>query len=271
MLNFAANVSYIFTEFDIADRFKAAARNGFSAVEFLFPYEFEQNWFIDQLGANDLRLILMNLPSGNWDQGERGIACLPDRVAEFRDGVGLAVDYAKALGCPMINCIAGRRAPGFSEESMRQTLVENLRFAAKALSESGIRLVVEPLNAWDHPGLFLTNTKETISVLDEADADIGYQYDFYHMQRMEGDLAETIRRHIDRIAYIQIADSPDRHEPGTGEVNFHFMLPYIESLGYDGWIGCEYRPLAGTEEGLAWIDRFGHRRTPKTASLTPVG
>ncbi len=264
MLRFAAAVNYIFTEYAVLDRFAKAADNGFQAVEFLFPYTFDKGVLIDALQGNGLELILQNLPSGDWEKGERGIACLPDRTGEFQDGVGLAIDYASALGCRMVNCIAGRRSDRFSEDSMRKTLVDNLQFAERELGKAGIRLMVEPLNAIDHPGLFLTNTRDTLSVLDEAGGNIGYQYDVYHMQRMEGHLAATIERYFDRIGYIQVGDNPTRHEPGTGEVNFDYLLPFIEGLGYAGWIGCEYKPAAGTEAGLGWIERFGHVRARRS-------
>ncbi|MBB4267323.1 hydroxypyruvate isomerase [Roseospira visakhapatnamensis] len=253
MPKFAANLSMLFTERPFLDRFGAAAEAGFKGVEFLFPYDFEAGQIADCLKTHGLRQALHNLPAGDWSAGERGIACLPDRVGEFQDGVGKAITYAKALGCPKVNCLAGKLPPDMDRTTARETLVANLRFAATELKKAGVMLVVEAINTADIPGFFLSNTTQTLGVLDEVGSDnVFYQYDIYHMQRMEGELAGTLKANIGRIGHIQLADNPGRHEPGTGEINYDFLLPYIDTLGYDGWIGCEYVPA----EGLGWMQRF---------------
>jgi len=254
MPKFAANLSMMFTDRPFLDRFEAAAAAQFKAVEFLFPYDFEAEQIAGRLKTLGLRMALHNLPAGDWGRGERGIACLPDRVGEFQDGVGKAISYAKALGCPTLNCLAGKVPSEADPDKIEQTLVENLKFAADALKKEGIVLVAEAINTFDIPGFFLSNTAKTLNVLDKVGSDnVFYQYDIYHMQRMEGELAATIKANIGRIRHIQLADNPGRHEPGTGEINYDFLLPYIDTLGYDGWIGCEYVPA----DGLNWMKRFG--------------
>jgi len=200
-----------------------------------------------------LKLVLHNLPAGDWDAGERGIACHPDRVAEFRDGVGQAIVYAKALGVPQLNCLAGKAPAGVSPELLRKTFVENLRFAATELKKAGLRLLIEPINTFDIPGFYLSRTAQAIEILDEVGADNAFvQYDLYHAQRMEGELAATAQKHLARIGHVQLADNPGRNEPGTGEMNYAFLFKHLDRIGYTGWIGCEYKPAAGTEAGLGW-------------------
>jgi hydroxypyruvate isomerase len=201
--------------------------------------------------------VLHNLPAGDWAAGERGIACLPDRVGEFQEGVGRAIEYAQALGCSQLNCLAGLAPPEADADALRETLVSNLRFAADALGSAGIRLLIEPINTRDIPGFYLTGTRQALEIIDATGSDnIGLQYDIYHMQIMEGDLASTIERHLGRIGHMQLADTPGRHEPGTGEINYPFLFGFIDRLGYRGWIGCEYKPAAGTLDGLAWLKPY---------------
>jgi hydroxypyruvate isomerase len=253
MPRFAANLTMLFNEVGFLDRFERAARAGFEAVEFLFPYPYAASDIKARLDANNLKLVLHNLPAGNWDAGERGIACHPDRVAEFRDGVGRAIDYARALGVGQLNCLAGKMPAGVSEQAMRATLVANLKVAAGEFRKAGLKLLIEPINTYDIPGFYLNRTAQAISILDEVGADNAFvQYDIYHAQRMEGELAATVQKHLARIAHIQLADNPGRNEPGTGEINYAFLFAHLDRIGYGGWIGCEYKPLAATEAGLGW-------------------
>ena len=254
MPKFAANLTMLYGEHDFLDRFAAAAGDGFAGVEFLFPYDYEPQQLVDALKANDLELVLHNLPAGDWGAGERGLACLPDRVTEFQDSVGRAIDYASALGCPQMNCLAGIAPEGADPLVLRETLVENLRFAAGKLKEAGIRLLIEPINTIDIPGFFLNYSDEALSIMDEVGDDNLYlQYDIYHMQIMEGDLARTMERNLGRIAHMQLADNPGRHEPGSGEINYPFLFDFLDRIGYAGWIGCEYKPAGKTTEGLGWL------------------
>ncbi len=254
MPKFNANLTMLFNEVPFLDRFQAAAGAGFKGVEFLFPYAFDKDAIAERLDQHGLVQVLHNLPAGDWDAGERGIACHPDRVGEFRDGVGRAIEYATALGCKQLNCLAGIAPAGVDAEKVHATFVANLRFAASKLEEAGIRLLVEPINTFDIPGFHLNRTAQAIALIEEVGSpNLWLQHDVYHMQRMEGELANTIARHLPRIAHMQIADTPGRHEPGTGEINYAWLFRFIDQLGYDGWIGCEYKPAAGTREGLGWI------------------
>ena len=247
----------LFTEHAFLDRFEAAAKAGFKAVEFLFPYAWTAEEIKQRLDANGLTLVLHNLPAGDWDAGERGIACHPDRVSEFRDGVGKAIAYAKVLGVGQLNCLVGKAPAGVSEDLLRQTVIENLRFAAAELQKAGLRLLIEPINTFDIPDFYLSRTVQAIEILDEVGADNAFvQYDIYHAQRMEGELANTAQKHLARIGHVQLADNPGRNEPGTGEINYAFLFTHLDRIGYDGWIGCEYKPTATTEAGLGWIKRL---------------
>jgi len=253
MPRFSANLSMLFTEVPFLDRFARAAQAGFEAVEFMFPYAHSPQEIKARLDATGLRAVLHNLPAGDWDGGERGIACDPARVAEFRAGVAQGVAYASALGVPQLNCLAGKAPAGADDALLRRTLVENLRFAAAALRHAGLRLLVEPINQHDMPGFYLQRTAQALSVLDEVGAPNALvQYDVYHAQRTEGELAATLERHLARIGHIQIADNPGRHEPGTGEINYRFLFQHLERIGYQGWVGAEYRPATTTEAGLGW-------------------
>ncbi|MEC5212453.1 hydroxypyruvate isomerase [Polaromonas sp. CG_9.5] len=257
MPKFAANLTMLFTEHPFLDRFEYAAKAGFKAVEFLFPYAWPAEEIRQRLDANNLTLVLHNLPAGDWDAGERGIACLPERVAEFREGVAKAIVYAKALGVKQLNCLAGKAPEGVADDVLRQTFVENLRFAAAELKKAGLRLLIEPINTFDIPGFYLNRTTQAVSILVEVGADNAFvQYDIYHAQRMEGELAATMQKYLPRIGHIQLADNPGRNEPGTGEINYAFLFAHLERIGYDGWIGCEYKPATTTEAGLGWRDQF---------------
>lgn len=254
MPKFNANLTMLFNEVPFLDRFQAAAEAGFKGVEFLFPYAFDKDALAERLARPGLVQVLHNLPAGDWDGGERGIACHPDRVGEFQDGVGRAIEYARALGCRQLNCLAGIAPAGVEADKVHATLVANLRFAAARLEEAGIRLLVEPINTFDIPGFYLNRTAQAIALIEEIGSpNLWLQHDLYHMQRMEGELANTIAKHLPKIAHMQIADTPGRHEPGSGEINYAWLFRFIDQLGYEGWIGCEYKPAAGTREGLGWI------------------
>jgi len=258
MTKLAANLTMLYNEVDFLDRFGHAARAGFRGVEFLFPYAYRAEDIADRLDSWRLRLVLHNLPAGDWAGGERGIACLPGREAEFQDGVGKAIDYAKALGARQLNCLAGIVPQGVAPDAARATLVANLKFAAGALQREGIDLLIEPINTFDIPGFFLHGTRQALDIIDETGADnLFLQYDIYHMQRMEGELAATIKANLARIRHIQLADNPGRFEPGTGEINYRYLLGMLDDIGYAGWVGCEYKPQAGTAEGLGWIAAHG--------------
>jgi hydroxypyruvate isomerase len=254
MPKFAANLSLLFNELSFLDRFAAARAGGFDAVEFLFPYAFDSEQIAQRLARYKLQLVLHNLPAGDWAAGERGIACDPRRIGEFQDSVELAIEYAVELGVKQLHCLAGKTPPVVPRERVHATYVANLQFAARAFSEHGLDLLIEPINDRDMPGYFLTGTRQAAAIIAECGVDnLFLQYDIYHMQRMEGDLAETIRAHLPLIRHVQLADVPGRHEPGTGEINFPFLFRLLDELGYEGWIGCEYIPRADTAQGLAWM------------------
>ncbi|MSP95785.1 MAG: hydroxypyruvate isomerase [Betaproteobacteria bacterium] len=257
MLKLAANLSLLFNECEFLRRFDAAAKAGFRHVEYQFPYDFDKHEIARRARAAGVEVVLHNIPSGNAAKGDRGIACLPERVSEFREGVGRAIEYALAAGCPRLNCLAGIAPQGAPAERFHATLVDNLRFAATELARAGLALMIEPVNTRTIPGFFLSRSAQAVAVLDEVGAANAFiQYDLFHMQIMEGDLARTIERLLPRIGHMQIADVPDRHEPGSGEINFDFLLAQIDRLGYAGAIGCEYIPAADTLSGLAWAEPY---------------
>jgi hydroxypyruvate isomerase len=254
MPKFDANLSMLFNEVDFLDRFQAAAQAGFTGVEYLFPYAYKKEQIVEKLQKNGLVQVLHNLPAGNWEKGERGIACLPDRVNEFQGGVGKAIEYATALGCKQVNCLVGFAPEGISPLRLHDTVVCNVSFAAVELKKAGIRLLIEPCNTRDMPGFYLNRTAQALEIIKAAGSDnVFVQYDVYHAQVMEGDLANTIEKNLAQISHIQIADNPGRHEPGTGEINYTYLFAYLDRIGYSGWIGCEYKPAAKTEEGLLWL------------------
>lgn len=253
MPRFAANLSMLFTELPFMQRFAAARAAGFDAVEYLFPYAYAREDLAGQLQTHGLQQVLHNLPAGNWDAGERGIACHPDRVDEFRAGVAQAIGYATALRCPQVNCLAGKLPAGVAREQAHAVLVDNLRYAAAALHGAGIRLLLEPVNHFDIAGFFVTRTDQALALMDEVGSSNLYlQYDIYHAQRMEGELGATLAAHLPRIGHIQLADNPGRHEPGTGEIHWPWLFEHIDALGYSGHIGCEYKPRTTTTAGLGW-------------------
>jgi hydroxypyruvate isomerase len=257
MLKFSANLTMLFNEVDFLARFEKAAKAGFKGIEYLFPYEWGKDQLINKLGESSLIQVLYNLPAGNWSAGERGIACIPGRETEFQEGVGKAIDYAKALGCFQINCLVGLTPQNVPVEKIRATLINNLRFAAKALDNEGIRLLIEPLNDRDMPGFYLVHTADALQIIKEVGhPNLWLQYDVYHMQIMEGNLTKTILDYLSTISHTQIADNPGRHEPGTGEINFANLFKAIETAGYDRWIGCEYKPAGRTEDGLQWLSLY---------------
>jgi len=257
MPKFAANLTMLWNELEFTERFAAAARAGFRGVEYLFPYPYAKERLAEELAKHKLQQVLHNLPAGDWAAGERGIACHPERRGEFQEGVGRAIEYAQALGCKQLNCLAGIAPQGVSIDQVRKTFVDNLAFAAKPLADAGIRLLIEPINTRDIPGFFLNGTKQALSIMDDvSSANVFLQYDVYHMQIMEGDLAPTIQRHLARIPHLQIADNPGRNEPGTGEINYPFLFQFLDNLGYEGWIGCEYKPKTSTVEGLGWLKPY---------------
>jgi hydroxypyruvate isomerase len=257
MPKFAANLSMLYTEYPFIQRFAAAAADGFKAVEYVSPYEETPDAIASELKKHGLTQALFNLPAGDWAAGERGIACLPDRIGEFEASVDKALVYAAALDCRKINCLAGIAPPGADPDKLEETLVNNLRYAAPRLADAGVTLVFEPINTRDIPGYFLTNTGHAERIIERVDhANLLIQYDFYHMQIMQGDLVATFERLQKSIGHVQIADNPGRHEPGTGEINHDFIFRRLDELGYDGWVGCEYRPGAGASEGLGWMRAY---------------
>jgi hydroxypyruvate isomerase len=254
MPRLAANLSMLFPELAFLERFAAARAAGFHYVEYQFPYAHPPEAIARHARAAGVQVVLHNLPAGDMARGERGIACLPGREREFRDSVERAIEYAKAVGCPRLNCLAGlapQSRPHFD------VLVYNVRAAARRLGEVGIELLIEPINTRTVPGFFLTTSAQAIDVLNAAgEGNARLQYDVFHMQIMQGDLARTIERLLARIGHVQIADVPERHEPGTGEINFDFLLRHLDAIGYSGWVGCEYNPSGDTLEGLKWAKQY---------------
>jgi len=254
MPRFCANLTMLWNELDFMDRFAAAAKAGFSGVEYLFPYDHDKNRLAEQLRQHRLTQVLHNLPAGNWAQGERGIACHPRRVTEFQDGVGKAIEYAQALGCGQVNCLAGIRPSQVDPGLARETYIRNLQFAAPLFHDAGIKLLIEPVNTRDIPGFFLNNSKQAFDIIKAVGSDnLFLQYDIYHAQVMEGDLARTVEANLALIPHMQLADNPGRNEPGTGEINYPFLFQHIDRIGYGGWIGCEYKPKTTTDAGLGWV------------------
>jgi len=253
MVKLAANLSMLFTELPFLDRFAAAAQAGFGAVEFLFPYEHSPEEVAGALKDNGLELVLFNLPAGDWAGGERGLGALPGREAECRAGAALALEYARATGCRQLHLMAGITT-GLDQDACRAALVENLRHAADLVEGDGINILLEPINTRvDMPGYFYDTSAAALAVMAEAGrANVKLQYDIYHMEIMEGDVAATIERLLPVIGHMQLADVPGRGEPGTGTIDWPALFAHIEALGYGGWIGCEYRPVAGTVAGLGW-------------------
>lgn len=257
MPKFAANLSMLYTDLPFLDRFDAAAKDGFPAVEYISPYDEDPEAIAERLERNGLVQALFNLPAGDWAKGERGMGCLPDRVDEARQGVVTAIRYAQALGCTKINCLAGIAPTGHDRDVLERTLIDNLKYAAPRLADAGVKLLLEPINQRDIPGFFVSTTDHAERILDAVGSDnLFIQYDLYHTQIMQGDLIATYERLRDRIAHVQLADNPGRHEPGTGEINYPNVLAALDRLGYDGFVGCEYKPKAGTSQGLSWMKSY---------------
>jgi hydroxypyruvate isomerase len=258
MPKFAANLSMMYPEHALLDRFAAASRDGFEAVEYLFPYEFAAKDIGARLRDHGLEQVLFNAPPGDWVAGERGFACLPGRDAEFRDAIARALDYARALRCPRVHVMAGLVPEGASRESLRGTYVERLHYAAEAGATAGVTMLIEPINTRDIPGFFLNRQDEAHAIVAGVGSPhLKVQMDLYHCQIVEGDVAMKIRRYLPtgNVGHVQIAGVPERHEPDVGEVHYPYLLDLLDSTGYDGWVGCEYRPKAGTSAGLGWFAR----------------
>jgi hydroxypyruvate isomerase len=254
MPKFAANLTMFFTEAPFMERFALAAKAGFTHVEYLFPYPFKAEDIKAELDKHGLQQVLFNLPAGDWAAGERGIAALPGRSDEFRAGVPQAIEYAKVLGVNRVNCLVGKRIAGLSDDEHRQTLIENVRFAATELAKHDIELVIEPINHYDIPGFFINRTEQAIQIIDEVGLpNIRVQFDIYHVQREEGEITGTFRKYLERIGHIQIADNPGRNQPGTGEINFPFIFRQLDESGYPGWVGLEYIPTPDTVASLTWM------------------
>jgi hydroxypyruvate isomerase len=253
-LRYCANLGWLFPDLPFEQRFAAAAKAGFSGVEFSQPYDHVIPHLKALLDDNGLELVLFNLPAGNWNKGERGIGCIPGRQWEFREGVKRALHYTSALDCRRVNCLSGIAPQGAARGGLWQTLAENLHFAAEAMTCENITLVVEAINRHDMPGFFLNTTEDAMkAIAASGHPNIKLQYDIYHMQRSEGELAATITRLLPMIGHMQLADNPGRHQPGTGEINYEFLLNHIAASDYAGWMGCEYAPLGKTQDTLGWM------------------
>ncbi|MDP2879963.1 MAG: hydroxypyruvate isomerase [Azonexus sp.] len=256
MPKFAANLSFLFIDAPFAERFQRAAAAGFQGVEYLFPYDWPVHDVAEWLKAAAVEQVLFNLPPGDWAAGERGLACLPHRQGEFAESVEQALNYAMVLDCERVHCMAGLRPAGVGEAELEATYIANLRFAADRFATVGVTVMIEPINSRiDMPGYWLDDVNKALRLLDAiARPNVKLQLDLYHAQIIQGDLARTIEANLGRIGHIQIADNPGRHEPGTGEINYPFLFDLLDRLGYDGWVGCEYKPLT-TEAGLGWLAR----------------
>lgn len=261
MPRFAANLSMLYNDVDFLDRFAAAARDGFKAVEYLFPYAYTAQELAARLQAHGLQQVLFNAPPGDWEAGERGLACLPGREAEFRQGIHQAIDYAQTLQCPRIHVMAGLVPQGADAANVHAAYRTNVRYAAEQAAPHGIQILLEPINGRDMPGFFLSRQDQAHALIaDIGAANVRVQMDLYHCQIVEGDLATKIRRYLPtgHVGHLQIAGVPERHEPDVGELNYPYLFKLLDSLGYDGWIGCEYRPSRGTAphattDGLGWL------------------
>jgi hydroxypyruvate isomerase len=259
MLKFAANLTMLFTEVPFMQRFRLAMAAGFNAVECQFPYDHDINDLKTQLRDNELKQVLFNLPAGDWAAGDRGIAAHPDRIAEFRSGIIKAREYAKSLGVSQLNCLAGKRVPQYSDSRQWSVLVENLRYAAKAFQQCGIKLLIEPINHFDVPDFFLNRMDQAVGLVEAVDMpNISIQYDIYHAWREGEDIVDILRKNIDRISHFQVADDPGRHEPGTGDINYRQILREIDETGYEGYIGLEYIPVVDSRFSFNWLSAYGY-------------
>lgn len=254
MPRYSANLTFLFPELAFLDRFAAAKAAGFDAVEYVCLYDHPAEVLADAAKRAGVETVLLNIPHGRWASGERGIAIFPDRVYEFRASLVQTIAYCRATGCQQVNSLAGITPDGADTAQLRAVFVDNLRHAAGILGAAGIRLLIEPINTRDIPGFFLSRTRDAFSIIDDVGSDnLFLQFDCYHAQVMEGDLVATLRQNLPRIAHIQIADNPGRNEPGTGEINYQFVLAELDRLGFSGRVGLEYRPRASTIDGLSWM------------------
>jgi hydroxypyruvate isomerase len=257
MPKFAANLSFLFTDHAFRDRFHRAAAAGFSGVEYLFPYDWPANDVAEWLEAANVEQVLFNLPPGDWANGERGLACLPERQGEFAESVEHALNYAMVLDCERVHCMAGLRPWGVAEADLEAIYIANLRHAADRFATIGATVMVEPINSRiDMPGYWLDDIDKALRLIESIDrSNVRLQLDLYHAQIIQGDLARTVEENIGQIGHIQIADNPGRHEPGTGEIHYPYLFSLLDRLGYTGWVGCEYKPLSTTEAGLGWLPK----------------
>ena len=257
MPTFAANLSFLFNELPFLDRFEAAAKAGFKAVEFLFPYEYGAEEIALRLRQHQLQNVLFNLPPGDWAAGERGIAILAGREQEFADGVAKAIHYAQALACPRLHALAGIAPAGSDKQALRKIYISNLKYAANELAKHNLKLMIEPINNRDMPGYFLNTQADAFAICQEVGApNINMQMDIYHMQMMGEYLEANIRRYLPHVGHIQIANAPGRHEPDDGNINYPQLFELLDELKYQGWIGCEYKPKTTTLEGLGWFEKY---------------
>ena len=254
MPRFAANLTMMFNEVPFLDRFKAASEAGFTAVEFLFPYEHSPEEVAAKAKAAGVQIVLFNMPAGDWAAGERGITGIPGREQEFRDGMDKALKYAGHLGVPRLHAMAGIAPAGADPAACRATLIANLKYAAEKLGAQNLTLLLEAINTRDMPGFLVSTQKDSHSICEAVGAaNLKMQMDLYHMQVMEGDLATSLKRYAPQCGHIQIAGCPERHEPDTGEVRYEYLFRVIDEIGYPGWVGCEYRPAGKTTDGLRWF------------------
>jgi hydroxypyruvate isomerase len=257
MLRFDANLTTMYSKLPLLEAMAAAQADGFEAIECRSPFSEPKEKVADALADLGLKLVQFNCPMGDFSAGERGIACLPGREGDFRASIALTIEYAQALGCGQVNCIAGLTPAGANYDHIEAVLVENLKYAAPRLADAGVKLQIEAVNPLDNPGTFLTTTDQFERIYDRVGSDNLYlQYDFYHMQVVQGDLVRTYERLKDRINHVQVADNPGRHEPGTGEINYPFIFSELDRLGYTGWVGCEYVPAKTAAAGLGWLSQY---------------
>lgn len=254
MPRFAANLSMMFNEVPFLDRFALAAKAEFKGVEFLFPYEHPAAEIAARLKDNGLQQVLFNAPAGDFGKGERGMAAIPGKQAAFRESIKLALEYATTLACPRLHIMAGLKPEGVAHDTLTAVYGANLAYAAEECAKAGVKPIIEPINHRDIPGFFLNTTDQAAAIIAAVGPEkLGMQFDLYHCQITEGDVVKRVEKHLPLIAHMQVADTPGRHEPGTGEVNWPFVFKTIDTLGFRGWIGCEYRPAGETLAGLSWF------------------
>jgi hydroxypyruvate isomerase len=272
MPRFSANLSLLFNDVPFPERFEAAAHAGFRGVELQFPYEHEAGMLGERAGRAGVEVVVFNLPAGDWARGDRGIACHPKRIEEFRMGVARALEYARKLSCKHLNCLVGIPPADADDEHVHATLLANLRYAAETLAHEGRTLLIEPLNTRTVPAFYVSGSAHAAQLVHEVGApNLKIQYDIFHMQVMEGDLAKTLESMRPLIGHVQFADVPDRHEPGTGEINFEFLFAWLDRIGYTGWVGAEYVPSKPTTETFTWARRyFAPRPAQQRVAHEPV-